>query len=86
MLSRFPLRCHSKVCTQIFKEKNYIATQKISGNVSTSREAAEKVDNVLKTFRFLAWLNHFVLPRNSKSQFGYHDQEEQGQPLGELDR
>ena len=50
-----------------------------------SQEKQLKRQNELKPFRFLTWLDHFVLPRNSKSQFDQNNKEEQAQPVGELD-
>ena len=32
----------------------------------------------------MTWLDHFVLPQSSKSQFDQNDKEEYNQPVGEL--
>ena len=48
-------------------------------------EAVEKAENELNPFKFFTWLDHFVIPRNSKSQFDQNDKEEHSQPVGQLD-
>ena len=83
----FTVRCQSKNGVrkpeeELQKKLSNLKNSKTSG---TSREAVKKVENELKPFKFFTRLDHFVLPRNSKSQFDQNDKEEHSQPVGRLD-
>ena len=64
------------------KNRSNLKNPETSG---TSTEAVEKAENELNPFKLFTWLDHFVIPRNSKSQFDQNDKEEHSQPVGQLD-
>ena len=81
----FTFRCSSKNCIrkpeeELYKKSSNLKNLKTSG---TSREEVEKAENEQKPFKFLTWLDHFVLPRKSKSQFDQNYKEEHSQPVGD---
>ena len=55
------------------KKKNDFKKAQRSG---TSRDAGEKVENEMKRFRFLAWLDSFLQARKTKSNITIVEEED----------